>query len=909
MPLQTTELKKILRLFKKTYALIFFTAETERQLKTPVENFRRPTKSFVRSKDFKEIKKTQLGKTTSVLHISGLPGSGKSEIVRQLAVEFPYAGGESIYVKYQIDCSDNSEDTVEGLKHMLDTMYDNNLLERSSRWKTACSCLERSCTTSYLKLLANSSVPILLIVEDPPEKDRKLLEDLMCVLDDSETLQCQKLLHVYITSKSKEICNSADVRCYLQFQLRGFLIEESFELLEVSKSDSLEKQQAAEEISAIVSGLPLGLIAVKATCKKTGKSLRQYLERYKRCPAATHRLERKTVEELGSKHIFQCMVRLLYSQYTVLWSTMQVLVMFHHGAIPQQLIAKVMQFQRNCQGENLHETLDTNDWESCEFISDVEKFGICSVYENLCSDTAVSFHRVVFVAVRLHLKEEGSVLKSLQEALFAISALVHKDVRKASNFAFMKSMQPHIDRVLRFVDEHPEICDQFLVNMTVAHLQEVLGVIRQPIEPAEESLRKSVDTIWKEAKRFSNLDLVPINNVDWRSESAGKYAKKLAQSLLAAGEKMKDEDIEFEKYISLVMQFAPSEQKFLQDLCSSNELADFLKATPQERFRISPKMLTTFRDLESGTLFLDRDSHCTVFFVERMASALYSLGRVVINTRRVITPNEREKFVWFSDVAHGLCVHCERSSGVRLLFLRRGAVAKVAVRLKSIQALDPETKKDVLLQARREVEELVENKVTRDQPYFENGLRKSVSNAFEDMTYLRYIVRVDTKLFALSSPHEREKRMKNADEFCSHLHEVAVTNDEWQLSPKCVIYCGKYLASKSDYSAAAELFSKALSSQAIQTDKALLFPWACSNYARCVAKGELRDRVSDAIDKCEEALKFREKIVDDLLSKLEDRLETLENLKEPHFPKRVKTVWEVSPNRRVVDAMTPSADK
>jgi len=271
-----------------------------------------------------------------------------------------------------------------------------------------------------------------------------------------------------------------------------------------------------------------------------------------------------------------------------------------------------------------------------------------------------------------------------------------------------------------------------------------------------------------------------------------------------------------------------------------------------------------------------------------MATALYSLGGIVVRARTPIDIEQRKKFVWISDVAHALCQECLQRTGVRLLFLRRGVEAKVAVRLKGIQALGP-SRKEVLLQARPEMETLIDEIRTPDTNhiYFENGLRRAMDTSFEEMTYLRYVVRVDMKLMPLSSPEERNERKDQADEYYRRLCKVVKENRDWQLSSKCLIYCGKYLAATGQFKESAQHFRQALADEEIQDDKALLYPWACCNYARAVvaAGTENVDVFDDAIRKCKDSFLYREKIQDELLEKLQKRYDKLEEVRGQNFAK------------------------
>jgi len=172
--------------------------------------------------------------------------------------------------------------------------------------------------------------------------------------------------------------------------------------------------------------------------------------------------------------------------------------------------------------------------------------------------------------------------------------------------------------------------------------------------------------------------------------------------------------------------------------------------------------------------------------------------------------------------------------------------------------------------------------------YFENGLRRAMDTLFEEMTYLRYVVRVDMKLIPLSSPEERNERKHEAHKYYRRLCKVVKENRDWQLSSKCLIYCGKYLAAIGQFKEAAEQFRQALTDEVIRSDKTLLYPWACSNYARAVvaAGTENVDVFDDAIGKCKDSFLYREKIQDELLGKLQKRYDKLEEVRGQVFAKQ-----------------------
>jgi len=854
-----------------------------------MKNFRQPSKYFVRRQFLENIKATLHNKQIFILHLWGLPGSGKSDIVLSLAQKFPFNGNTSIFVKHQIECSDEKESIVDSLKNLLDVMHEHRLLKRDERWKMACSNLEQNRFSYFLDLLVSSHVPILLIIEDPQDEPKELLEDLMRAVDH---LHCKEFFHVYITSNPRNICETAQLERYEQYEVQGLTQSESFELLGVIQSES-DEVEAANIITERLSGLPLGLIAVKASCQKSKTNLSTYKDWLENLPLETQRME---IKALGVKHIFPCIIRLLHWKYSNLWKIMHILAMFHHGAIPQDLIGKIQQFQRNFSNERVDETVMYNQRDSGNFITEVENLGICRVDSDRNLGVKILFHQVVFRAIRHHLEQEDLIVDAIREALYAISALVHRDLRKMSNYNFMKCMQPHISRVLEFVDTHPDVCSDFVTNMVVAHLYEVLGVISQPITPAEDMFMKSIEKISDEVQRIASMQTGIFSFINNSSaEEPRIYAEKLAKILENAGVHLQSKDSnDYDRYVSLVMQFKEKEKDFLLSLDPNKQIAAYLKKICNiPRMGLSPEKLKLFRDLGSEIIFLKKESHCKAFFFERMVSVLYSLGRIVITAPMSIDIEQRKKFVQISDVAHALCQECLQRTGVRLLFLRRGVEAKVAVRLKGIRALGP-SRKEVLLQARPEMEKLIDEIRTPDPNhiYFENGLRREMDTSFEEMTYLRYVVRVDMKLIPLSSTEERNERKEKADEYYHQLCKVVNENRDWQLSSKCLIYCGKYLAAIGQFKEAAEHFRQALSDEAIQNDKALLYPWACCNYARAVVAAEDMDVIDDAIEKCRDAIMFEDKIIEELLVKLQKRYDKLLEAQEEIVAKQTSATLQ-----------------
>lgn len=120
----------------------------------------------------------------SVLHLQGMPGSGKSEIVRKLGAEFPYTS-KDVAVKWHIQCSDDKHNIKTQLDKLQDSMVKHEMLAVSEGvLESVSSNMRDNRCKQYVNLLSSCDFPILIIVEDPKKSDQSFLSDfLACVVD------------------------------------------------------------------------------------------------------------------------------------------------------------------------------------------------------------------------------------------------------------------------------------------------------------------------------------------------------------------------------------------------------------------------------------------------------------------------------------------------------------------------------------------------------------------------------------------------------------------------------------------------------------------------------------------------------------------------------------------------------
>ena len=839
----------------------------------------------------------------SILHLYGIPGSGKTEIVRKLAQDFPYDTHDEVTVKKEVDLSDNPDDLRTSLKDLLKEMLDHNLVLEAD-CKSACMSLDKGNSQALVKALCDSNASILIMIQDAQEANQDFLNDLVSSLKQVTSV---KPIHFYVTSNVKStlrilevaktyVCGSlphsnvsasegtqqeeASVETVLpifkDYEIAGLQAGEGLTMLGVSENDTEEEQIAAGKITDDLSGSPLGLIAVENHCRTSGITYSDYLE------LKTFWNYNKIIDTFSfkHKHVFEAVIRLLDTKESLL-NKMKTVAMFHHGDIPRRLIGKVMQTFRNVEENKIPVgTYLNNKQESGMFISQLEDFSICEVDKHNKNPVAITFHRVVFSAMQALLKSEESTqyAKFLKQAILALSSVVNKDLRRREDLVFMKRMSPHIQAILQNFDNYAKNMSNsidFLENMAVIHLREVFGAVNSDSLQglAEKSLITAGKSIWKEvlARSASNLEFHVF--IQKQSEGVAHYAEQIIAACLEAGEDLKNEGIDITEYISTVLQVKEEDVDFLCTLTSSEKIQQYLRKISKFSLTIPSEFLKLLDNKHKG-IFLERSLHRKLFFVDRLVSIVYSLGRIVLYDDEDITAERREKFLWIIDLAKALCVECNKVTGVNILFQILTAFVQLEVRLKKTAGLDADGKKALLQETRKVAERNLTQICEEKEEAFENGLRKSViKNVFQELTSLRTLVRIDAKLWHLCNPEELVELQKTSNLYYQQLHEKAnEAMETWKQSPKCIVYCGKYLAAKGDYEGAVLHFRTALDTKFVKGDKSKAFPWVCYNHLRAVRKGNLVKYQQDAMERGNEAIKHEMDIADDLLVKLKSHL-------------------------------------
>jgi len=659
--------------------------------KSPIIKTRLPMPGFTQREAYRNIKVKQKDQHASILHLYGIPGTGRTEIVRKLAEEFPYQGNEMLLVKYEIDCGGDHADIARSLGDLLYEMLSQAFGTNNSAVKYACAGLLEDSPQLFVKLLCEASLPIVIIIQDPPKESKKLMDSIVLCLKDATH---SKPVHLYVTSNSKStLYHQSNIE---EYEVTGFAEEEGLKLLLNSQSDSSEETKAAADIFKSLSGSPLGLFAVKTYCQMLDITYNEYLQLQSHLIYAEIKHDLEKQFGANYKHVFETVVALLDTKEELL-NQLKTVSMFHHGNIPRRLIGKVMQRHRKVSNEKPAVTQLVNKKWSGLFINRLADFTFCKI-DKKGTDSKVTFHQVVFSAVQELLKsrDQYELKRHLKYAILAISSVVNKDLRKRTDKLLMKCFVPHIQAVLKHFEDF-DMCEKdFLMKMAAAHLYEVLGAIFSSSfqTTAEKYLKSSISMIWAEItqRACSNLNFDVVTHK--QNIPTDEYAKEIIEICVAAGEDLRHSGVDIIQYASVILQIKDEDLNFLNKFTRNEEFEEYFKNSCQYCVEISSQNIKKLRS-EPAEIFLGEDKHYKVFFTERLISVVYSLSRVILYDVTDMTEDERDTFVWMADLVTSLCRECKRVTGVSLLFFGLSPLVQVDVRLKNEKPLTEEQKKNV----------------------------------------------------------------------------------------------------------------------------------------------------------------------------------------------------------------------
>ena len=297
-----------------------------------------------------------------ILHCHGLPGSGKSQLVRMLAKRFPYSVETAVKhksnIKWHVQCGETDHNLIKEFWRLAKKLSENCLTNPHIVWESIEQDLKRNQSMLFVEMLLNCNVPILIIFEDPVDNDRELLRNFFQILDSSFQDLNHSKFHVYVTSRKKwPIISNNDclgLGCYEVSLVKGFTLNESIEFLrkgfvdkgertatsssdqtlgrerlaiftdkvprKIEKSEDTSTQAEEREKTLIkvfhrFSGMPLGLLSARCFCRFSNLSYKEYLELVEDCKYDILSSEKEAIlDEYGrsGEHIFQAIALLFF---------------------------------------------------------------------------------------------------------------------------------------------------------------------------------------------------------------------------------------------------------------------------------------------------------------------------------------------------------------------------------------------------------------------------------------------------------------------------------------------------------------------------------------------------------------------------------------------------------------------
>jgi len=759
-----------------------------------------------------------------------------------------------------------------------------NLVRSLSACEFACEQLNKLRTDKFVNILKSAAIPVIIIIEDPPEESAELVHGLVSTFQENKY---SKPVHLCVTSRSENIGHIPWDQSWTKVKVGGFTIDEALDLLGISQTTSLSEKAAALKIIDKLHGSPLGLTVVKTTCDTSATSYEDYYNEYEQSLDFHQYIKTSVKDEVGphAGTLFHAIVVLLEGKG--LLETMKVLSFFHHGCIPQAVIGNVIMRQRASNSPQSSKTFYVKQRESGKFINCLKSLDICSVQGTKYHETSITFHQMVFLAVQTFMADDKQVYR---EALISLAAFATRSINTNAHCSFMESLFPHFFSLLGYLESHSLHSGDFVARFLEIHLREVYGSTKKywNSTSASEQLIKSASLISKEISKYCKDAFEFDVLVSKQNAPVTEIAPIVFKACLTAGKQLGSIGEQLDEYLCTVMHFKSGQRETLKHYCTNQQTIEWLSSDSKETLQINPDQLRRFRALEGEKLFLDMQSYSNVFFVDRLVAVLLSLSRVWLFQGSDCTDTNREKFIWIADMVHAICQLCAEQTGINLSPGGWTAAERINIRLSKLsrQSIDKKDRRELLVDWMKMASDNLETTDKQcDTVFYENSLRSTLTEInLHKILGLRCMVRLSYKLVAVSE-QDSEAILTVKQNTDPHYEKLCGYADaymsSWIIAPNCLVYCGKYKASLGDYETAIRHFRTALSSETVLQNKSNILPWVCHNYAKAVVVDS--DRVEDsmkqdALAKCNEAMKFRNVTSKDLQSKLEKQWKLLDSL-------------------------------
>lgn len=804
---------------------------------------------------FKEIHSDIKNEKLVTLEVYGETGGGKSHIIGKLSDRFLLEATDA--EKIRIQCKDTTNSVKKKFKE-----FAQQALKDDSEYRKVQSDIEADSALSLIKVLQSSRKHVLITIDNPDSPSLSLLKNFILLLNNLSSSDCEKKIHLYISSRDKiQLLTEQSIQYQLK-KVTGFSEGEAVEFL-LSEGPNRGTEEDAKDIYKRLGGNPYVLQVIKSYCIRSEISYDSCLSQLE--TELPYDEIRKspfyTTYDFNFPTIFNAITKPFKStsdeDFSKLhWKIMCCLSFLNHDHLPTDVILHlIMLFQeKDCEKAMK------------ELIKKLMHWNICEKATKKGKET-LTFFPAVFDAFRWQQQFQAKNDKSfLKETFKVVCAMVTKDMRRTENSTKMFLLRPHVETLLKHVEDTKLLLDggeSILMKALASHLYETVAAILFAESPSfrersEECFRQALLNLFeKELVKF----ILEKDNLDHLQE----ISKLVVHKSVRNGQDMHPFLNQYTLNLDISLIRNNLSQYGSDSKCNVTEMKEALKTAETNEMFI--RILKEFKH------FLSNEEYSRVFYAERAAQILHSWSRVVLYVGvDKLSEDEVEWYKCLSQLSTHISKQCKEKFKTPLLcewLSSTKAYTSILLKEKDLSNYS---------EALRICNEALST--TRENAdMYENGFLK---NAFEPsyqstrIYFLRTMVRIFTRMV-------KEKRgdrsfLKEGDDVCRELvnctTEVSNNNSVMPL-----IYCAKYYAARKQFQKAMECFDWYFNSLKNNPNFKSTFNvhcWAVYNYARAANCFAPYEKADEARQQCEDLLEREEEHpTEDLKKLLEEYKEKL----------------------------------
>ena len=845
-----------------------------------IDNVLEVRKDLLQTDTFNDTLKNVQNKSKLILHCYGVAGCGKSQLVQSLAQTFPYFDTKELPVKWYIQCTDTGNELKKDFLKLAESLRKNGYIPKGNDLTPLKEDLEKDQPKRLVEMLLSCKRSVLIIIEDPAEKESKLLQDFFKIWNKNFLDTKQNKFHIYVTSRSRTVIppkSTTSIECYKLQKILGFTEEESIRFLKEAKNatrDTSDKDLVL--IHKHFSGLPLGLLWAKCCCEYIGLNYKKYLKLANKPSNNIQSKEEEAIRKLygpsaAAVHIFQAIVMTFFPKdqtfvetenTDLFWRILCCISYFHFDGIPRFLIDYCCHIVWDTSKPKIAEEKEA---ETGLLIRRLLDYGMCTEIE----DGDITFHEVVLTAFRVK-HQAAQDFNPLKQAIETMCGLVTLDLR--INLNRMRKLRPHLESLLKHIEENIKVLKkdkefEKVAQAVMSHLYQTLGAI---LMDDELSLKEEITSAFR--KSFEQIWSDMANAISCSSFDIDETANSIGNTKTAANS-VADEIIKksAEKSNSLPANFILKYSSWTLPSHFEKHELDFLRSECKEKFGEIQALLESqgckeefVQKLQELQLFLPDKVFRPIFYAERFASIMHSWSR-----HYLYCTNDQAKKECNWKIS--LCIAV--SEKIRKSSSPDSAVPLLVEWLSKLNGLIP-----YLLQQKEQprslkvAKKLCQNLIKHeDLKLYENGLVKTPFSTLTWISILRYMVRINTKSVNYKTKHNPTFLLPS-DKQCKKLCDLVIENANTVNRLNYLSNCGNYHAAKKDFDKALSCYQKffELSCKPNLKPRFDKKCWVVNQYSKIVASYDSTIKVKqDAIKQCQDVLDSKEFIKHDLKNQLE----------------------------------------